>query len=529
MALIALEGLGFHYEAPYTPVFDRLDLGIDTAWKTGVVGRNGRGKTTLLDLLRRRLRPTAGRLSVPLKTAYFPYEPPVSDLEAARVVKAAVAPFERWEARMQRLLEKGDDASIEAYGEVAARFERLGGYEIDDLVAREAALLGLDGETLARPFSTLSGGERTRALIAALFLRRDRFPLIDEPTNHLDAEGRRILGDYLARQRGFILVSHDRYFLDLCTDHILALNRADIRLSHGDFSTWKSQMEREEETERRTQEKLLKEVRDLTQEARRRRTWSERKEKSKIGAYDKGRVGHLAAKTMKKALNAERRIQEKLEEKKGLLKNREKERVLKLDPDAGGPETLVSLDGAWVRLGGKDLLGGLNLRLRQGDRLAVTGPNGAGKTALLRALCGELPLAAGTLSKPAHVRLCRAHQVPLWQRGRLRPLLRSAGIDETRFRTLMASFGVEGEIFERPLESFSEGQRKKVDLCRSFLEPAHLLVWDEPLNYLDLYSREQIERVVLACRPTLLFVEHDRYFTERIATDAVRLERPSAG
>lgn len=525
MALIALEGLGFHYEAPYTPVFDQLDLGIDTAWKTGIVGRNGRGKTTLLDLLRRRLSPTAGRLSVPVETAYFPYEPPTPDLSAARVIKAAVAPFEAWEARMQRMLEKGDDASLETYGETAARFERLGGYQIDDRLAREAALLGLDQHTLARPFSTLSGGERTRALIAALFLRRDRFPLIDEPTNHLDMEGRQILGDYLARQRGFILVSHDRYFLDLCTDHVLALNRADIRLTHGDFSTWKAQTEREEETERRTQDKLLKEVRSLTEESRRRRTWSERKEKSKIGAFDKGRVGHLAAKTMKKALNAERRIQEKLEEKKGLLKNREKERTLKLEAEAGGPDTLLALDDAWVRLGGKDLLGGLSLRLRQGDRLAITGPNGAGKTVLLRALCGEIPLAAGTLSKQAHVRLCRAHQVPLWQHGSLRPQLQAAGIDETRFRTLMASFGVEGEIFERPLESFSEGQRKKVDLCRSFLQPAHLLVWDEPLNYLDLYSREQIERVILAYRPTLLFVEHDRYFTQRVATDTVVLER----
>ena len=523
MALISLEDLGFHYEEPYNPIFEHLSMGIDTAWKTGLVGRNGRGKTTLLSLLCGRLRPTGGQLSMPVESFYFPYAPPVEDLPTLEVIRASVAPFDVWERRMQTLLDAGDEASLDAYGEVAARFEQLGGYQIDEDIAREAALLGLDEELLRRPFSSLSGGECTRALIAPLFLRRDCFALIDEPTNHLDMEGRQALGEYLARQSGFLLVSHDRFFLDLCTDHILSLNRADIRVNQGSFSAWKAQMEREEETERRTQEKLKREIRALEQAARQRRLWSDHKEKSKIGAYDKGRVGHLAAKMMKKALTTERRIRDKLDRKKGLLANREKERILKLDDEEGGPEILLAMDGARVRLGERSLLDGLSLRVRRGDRLAVVGPNGSGKTTLLRALCGELPLAAGSLAVPAHIRLCRAHQIPLWQRGLLRNLLTEAGIEETRFRTLMASFGVEGEIFDRPLESFSEGQRKKVDLCRSFLAPAHLLLWDEPLNYLDLTSREQIEKVVLEYEPTLLFIEHDRYFTERVATDVIHL------
>jgi len=523
LALISLENISFHYEEPYSPIFEHLSLGIDTAWKTGLVGRNGRGKTTLLNLLCGRLQPTAGQRSMPVEPFYFPYLPPVEDRPTLEVIRASVAPFDDWERQMQALLEAGDEPSLAAYGEVAARFEQLGGYQIDEDIAREAVLLGLDEELLMRPFSSLSGGERTRALIAPLFLRRGCFPLIDEPTNHLDMAGRQALGEYLAHRNGFLLVSHDRFFLDLCTDHILSLNRADIRINQGSFSTWKGQMEREEETERRTQENLKREVRILEQAARQRRLWSDRKEKSKIGAYDKGHVGHLAAKMMKKALTTERRIRDKLDQKKGLLENREKERVLKLGAEEGGPEILLALDGARVRLGERSLLDGLSLRVRRGDRLAVVGPNGCGKTSLLRALCGELDLVSGSLAMPAHIRLCRAHQIPLWQRGLLRDLLAEGGIEETRFRTLMASFGVEGEIFERPLESFSEGQRKKVDLCRSFLAPAHLLLWDEPLNYLDLTSREQIEKVILEFEPTLLFVEHDRYFTERVATDVIHL------
>jgi lincosamide and streptogramin A transport system ATP-binding/permease protein len=111
----------------------------------------------------------------------------------------------------------------------------------------------------------------------------------------------------------------------------------------------------------------------------------------------------------------------------------------------------------------------------------------------------------------------------LWEEGFLRDHLKSAAIDETRFRQIMGSFGVWGDIFDRPLESYSQGQRKKVDLCRSFVDPGHLLIWDEPLNYIDLMSREQIEEAVLEYEPTMLFVEHDRHFVETVATEVVEL------
>jgi lincosamide and streptogramin A transport system ATP-binding/permease protein len=120
--------------------------------------------------------------------------------------------------------------------------------------------------------------------------------------------------------------------------------------------------------------------------------------------------------------------------------------------------------------------------------------------------------------------MIRAYQTPLWQTGVLRHIIDEEKIDETRFRQIMGAFGVSGEIFDRPLETFSQGERKKVDLCRSFLAPRHLLLWDEPLNYIDLMSREQIETVILEQEPTLLFVDHDRRFIESVATEIVELQ-----
>jgi lincosamide and streptogramin A transport system ATP-binding/permease protein len=161
--------------------------------------------------------------------------------------------------------------------------------------------------------------------------------------------------------------------------------------------------------------------------------------------------------------------------------------------------------------------------LHRGDRIALIGPNGSGKTTLLRAISGEVTLTAGLIHLPRYLTAARAYQQPLWDGGLLRNHLRHLTMDETRFRNIMAAFGVTGEIFDRPLETFSQGELKKVDLCRSFLDPTHLLLWDEPMNYIDLMSREQIEAVVLKYEPTMLFVEHDRWFIDRIATGVVEL------
>ncbi len=529
MPTIALEGISFHYENPYNTIFDGLSIGIDTRWKTAIVGRNGKGKTTLLNLIRRQLQPTAGRLAIPVETTYFPHTPSDPSLPVRAVIKQSIAPFAQWEARLQELLDIGDSASLEHYGTLQERYEQAGGYEIDDRIEKEWAQLHMAPDLLQRPFNSLSGGERTRALIIALFVQRHAFPLIDEPTNHLDMQGRELLGRYLARKSGFILVSHDRHFLDLCADHVLALNKGDVRLHQGRFADWQRQMDLEEESEQRQKTKIKRQIAQLEQAARQRRGWSDTKEKSKIGAADKGNVGHKAAKMMKRALAVEHRIADKLAEKKELLKNQEKERPLKLAQEDKLPETLLALDQVQLDIGGRAIIRDLSLRLHPGDRLAVLGPNGSGKTTLLNAIEGNLAPTAGTMAKPAYLTLFRAFQTPLWPQGQLRDHLARAGIDETHFRNIMGVMGVEGEVFDRPLETFSEGERKKVDLCRSFLAPHHLLLWDEPLNYLDIHSRQQIEEVLLEYTPSLIFVEHDRYFVDQVATQVIELPELEKG
>jgi len=540
VATIQIDSVGFHHHTPFAQVFESLTLAIDTTWRTGLVGPNGRGKTTLLNLLCGKLSPVEGRVHVPVRPAYFPFAPAQADGSTRSAIRESVASFDAMERRMEALLAVGDEPSLAEYAEAIECFETAGGYSIDAAIEHEFAEMGMGAALLDRRFDALSGGERTRSLIVALFLREDAYPLIDEPTNHLDMDGRTILAEYLAAKDGFLLVSHDRAFLDRCTNHIVSLNRDDVRTNRGNYSQWRAAMDRDEEHERRRDRKLGRQIRVLEQAAKQRRSWSGRRERDKRGSdsrrkgtgkRDTGFEGSRAAAQMKRALAVERRLAQAAEEKRSLLKNVEKRRRLELSIEERSPPVVLTIDNATVSRGGIPVLRGLTLQVRKGERVAVIGPNGCGKTTLFDAVCGNVPCDAGAVRLHGHARVARAFQQPLWHTGQLRSHLERAEADETRFRNVMAAFGVSGSVFDQPLETFSEGEGKKVDLCRSFVEPSHMLLWDEPLNYIDVASREEVEEVIRRTQPTMLFIEHDARFVGNIATSVVDLAsvgRPNA-
>lgn len=237
MAIITIEDLTFFYDTSAEDIFSHLSLQLSTDWRLGLIGRNGRGKTTFLNLLMGKY-PYRGLISSPVSFDYFPFEVENPERPALQVAREAVAPFTRWEVQMEALLADGSPDMLVQYGQVLEQYEASDGYCIDELLKREANLLQISPGALARPFDTLSFGERTKLLLAALFLRKNRFLLIDEPTNHLDAQGRRAVAQYLRSKSGFLLVSHDRAVLNEAVDHILSLNRATITLQKGNYDVW---------------------------------------------------------------------------------------------------------------------------------------------------------------------------------------------------------------------------------------------------------------------------------------------------
>ena len=201
MSLIQISNLSFSYDGSYETIFDRVSFQIDTNWKLGFTGRNGRGKTTFLNLLLGKYT-YQGSISASVDFSYFPYEVKDPNALSVEVVEEIYPEFAYWK------------------------------------LAKELNALELNEDILYRPYCTLSKGEQTKLLLAVLFLKENNFLLIDEPTNHLDIKGRQLVSRYLKGKKGFILVSHDRSFLDGCVDHILSINKSNIDVQRGDFSTW---------------------------------------------------------------------------------------------------------------------------------------------------------------------------------------------------------------------------------------------------------------------------------------------------
>ena len=483
MSMIDVSNLTFGYEGSPELIFDHVGFQIDSGWKLGFTGRNGRGKTTFLRLLQGEY-PYSGTISASVEFEYFPYEVANLSRTGLEVVREIAPEAEDWE------------------------------------IQRELGLLDLAERSLELPFSSLSNGERTKVLLAAMFLKENAFLLIDEPTNHLDLEGRRKLGSYLARKRGFLLVSHDRAFLDQCVDHILAINRTNIEIQRGNFSSWWENRRRQDAFELARQEKLQKDIGRLTESARRASGWSDRTEKSKFGvdktgakAADRGFVGHKAAKLMQRSKSIQRRREEAVEEKKQLLQNLERQ------------EALAEFRDVAVCYNGRRVCREITFEVLAGERIALQGANGCGKSSLLKLLLGEEIPHSGTVETMSGLVVSYVSQNTDHLRGSLTEFVRTQGLDGSRFRTILRKLDVPREQFEKDLADYSSGQKKKVLLAASLCTQAHLYVWDEPLNFIDVISRMQVEDLLLACRPTLLFVEHDARFCDEIATRRIRIQR----
>ncbi len=489
MSYIQLDHITFTYPSGLAPVFENLTLHLDTDWKMGIIGRNGMGKSTLFRLLTGELR-GEGTISSDRGFLRFPLAMPDETACGYEISENYLPQADFWK------------------------------------VLREADKLDLAAEIFYRPIATLSGGERTKMQLAIVFAA-DMFPLLDEPTDHLDGAGRQALAEYLAAKRGFFLVSHDRAVLDGCCDHILALEKTGAAVTRGNYSVWREEREKRERADSAKKEKLEKERVRLREAARRIADWSDRAESEKFGTRnsglrpDRGFVGASAARVMKRATAARDRTARAEEGIVELLKGYEEIETLRIFPEPYFRETLFSVSELNVSVGGKPVLKDFSLSMKQGERVALAGANGAGKSTFLKVLAGELH-AEGTIDLSPRLKISYVPQT-FKHRGTLAQYAAEFGIDEAYFKAILAKFGFARHDLSRDLREMSEGQKKKAALARSLCERANLYVWDEPLNYLDIASREQIEEAILASGACVLFVEHDAAFCGKIATRTVML------
>ena len=308
-------------------------------------------------------------------------------------------------------------------------------------------------------------------------------------------------------------------------DHILSINKCSIEVCRGNFSTWWENKARQDAFEQAENDKLKKEISRLEETARQKATWSDRVEATKIGshAFDRGYIGHKAEKMMARSKAIEARQQAAIEEKSRLLKNIERSDTLKIFQTRYHTKRLALLQEVTIQYGDTPVCENISFAIEVGDRIALRGPNGSGKSSLIKLLCGEDIPHCGTVRIGSGLTISLVTQDTAHLKGKLSDLARHSGIDESLFLAMLAKLDVPKSQMEKDMSSLSAGQKKKVLIARSLCEKAHLHIWDEPMNYIDVISRMQIENLLLEYAPTILFVEHDRAFCENVATKCIDL------
>lgn len=491
MAEIRVENLTFEN------VFDSVSFSIDSDWKLGLIGRNGKGKTTFLQLLMGKYE-YRGNIYSAIPFRYFPVSVPV----------------EAWNENVIDLMEK-----------------EFPDYELWRVIS-ELGSLGMEADILYRMFGTLSFGERTRAMLAFLFAYENNFLLLDEPTNHLDVETKDLLKEYLQKKKGFILVSHERDLLDSCVNHILAINRCSITISKGNFSTWMSNKERQDAYELSKNENLKKDIKRLENAARQSCMWADKVEGTKIGFNpikedrnigSRAYIGEKSRRMQQRRKNLEKRQLKQIEEKKGLLKDIENEIDLKMFPLLYHAHTLARIESLGMMFDGRTVCKDISFDIKNGERVLLNGKNGCGKSSIIKAILGETAPAEGNITVGGGVSISYVPQDASGLKGKLKDFAQRRNVELSIFMSVLRQMDFERMQFDKDISEYSDGQKKKVMIAASLCTKAHLYIWDEPLNYIDVFSRMQIERLILKFQPTLLFVEHDRYFQKNIATKVVEL------
>ncbi len=510
--MIQVEGISKGYAGQ--EIFRELSWRIPDRERIGLVGPNGAGKTTLCRLLAGVEEPDDGRVTRPRETTvgYLPQE--AAGAPAGSVLVEALAGFDAvWQ--VEREMEvvaaqlaamaggDGSDALTARYGDLQHRFEALGGYRLETEAKTILGGLGFREADCPRPLTEFSGGWRMRAALARLLLQRPSLLLLDEPTNHLDIESLEWLEAFLADYEGtVVLVSHDRYFLNRMVTSIAELGPSGLTVYPGDYDEYLVQREARRElleAQARNQAKRVAEIERFIERFRYQAT---------------------------KARQVQSRI--KMLERMDRVEVEREARVIRFafpQPPRTG-RRVATLKDVHKAYGDNVVYAGVDFEVERGARIALVGPNGAGKSTLLRMLAGVLPFDRGerTLGTHVAVHYYAQHQLEaltlsltiLEELGRAAPEL-----GQTRLRTILGTFLFSGDAVDKKIAVLSGGEKARVALAKMLVRPAAFLCMDEPTNHLDLASREVLERALAAFPGTIVFISHDRYFINRIATGIV--------
>lgn len=515
-------------------LFENVSFSVNPRDRIGLIGVNGSGKSTLLAVMSGELAPDSGSVWLePGRSIGFlrqGFAGRVGD-SLGDLLNEASGGLADASARLDRELNALGDSSAAAaladYDDALASFELLGGYQ--RLAELEALLgkLGVDHLDRSTPLSQLSGGEKTRAGLAGLLAQRPSLLLLDEPTNHLDRDALEWLESFVTGYPGaIVMVSHDRAFLGHTVNHILELNPKTRAITPypGNYSDYLDAKQAARAEQAEAYQRQQAEIGRIQHDIRAVASHAMVTEKATQNDYLRGRSKKVA----RTAVVRERKL-ERMLAPEAMIEKPERDWGLALD-FAGPPSAardVVTIASVSANLGGRPILRDVDLLVRAGERIALTGLNGSGKSTLLRLIAGTLKPDRGSVRIGAGVQIgvhAQEQETVDLTRSALKQARAVSSLSETDIRTFLHKFLLGGDLALAPASELSYGERARLALALLVIQGANLLLLDEPLNHLDLDSREQFEAALRRYEGTAIVVLHDRRAIERIATRTLAIQ-----
>ena len=516
-------------------ILHEVTFSLPSGEKLGLVGPNGCGKSTLLKILTGGETPDSGTFQfVPadLSWAYLPQGYTFPDVISIETYLFDILGMETGLENLliqlsQRLVNRSDELeTIEEYNRVLSLIEKRS--QLDPMIRRVLSGLGLDQVAMDFPVSHLSGGQKTRLALASTLLLQPDLLILDEPTNHLDIEMLEGLESWLKGFQGAVLVvSHDRVFLDQVCTSILDMDPATgkTRLYAGNYSHYLEEKARERERQWSAYQDQLDEINQLRAAANHLRGLAKFKVGGKADTGDKLASGFFANRgkaTMGRATQIENKIEKILtEEKIDKPKTGWQMKVDLSGSTSSGRDVLVC-ENLSIGYPGLVLLRDISAVLRYGSRCCLLGPNGSGKTSLIRTILGEIEPLHGSFRLGSQVRPGYMQQDQSSLPGEKNPLeyIQSrVNLNETAARSFLHKYLFAGDMVFVPISQLSYGERARLMLAGMSASGCNFLILDEPLNHLDIPSRNRFEQALSSFDGTILAVVHDRYFIQQFATE----------
>ena len=495
-------------------VLKGITFEVYTGEKIGLLGKNGSGKTTLFKLVTGEEPFESGTLAKASgkKAELLAQIPAFGENDTCEdILRASFSETAEIFTEMKRIEGDTNPAVLVRYCRLLEEYELLGGYDTEVKLDKVCNGMGIDERLRSSPFSTLSGGEKTRVNLARILLRESDILLLDEPTNHLDLASLEWLENFLRGHAGtVIVVSHDRVFLDRVVTRIIEIEDGRANFYSGSYTFYAEEKQRRFLTQAELYKQQQRKIQQLEAAAKRQRVWA---------AINPSNTG-LA----KRALAMEKRIEQMDKVDRPVT-----ERRLTAEFDSAGyaARVIASFDSVRKGYGTNELLHEFSLNIHRNERIALVGANGCGKTTLLKMIAGEEQPDSGEIKISPSVKAAYMSQIITFEdmdATVLDTLRYAADVSVEKARSILAGFHFKAADVMKKAGVLSGGEKSRLQLCMMMQQNVNFLLLDEPTNHLDIASREWIETVLADFEGTILFVSHDRYFLNRFADQVWSME-----